>query len=350
MSSYHDSFTYKNKNSAKDMNLIIASFEPDDGFTETFLSMDSVFEENFDGTKNFSYGAKYNSKATINITLIKNDGRDFSLTEFRDCARWLTGARTDSWMDMIVDDEVVYSFFGKVTDLQQYKMDGRTVALQVVFSSVTPWAFSSMQYKSVDFGGVLHINTEGYLYTSNALNESTLNMNMNDILFVNEECTQRFNYANPDVYDNVISIENIITFNINNLTDDLYTYINLDMRLENDGGEYLSIKNEYQSIDDEKISETTIIKNIEKKEVILLDSAQFIRSESTPEKVFGDNFNFVWPRLAPGLNRLSISSEGGSGSVQLTYRYPMKVGDNAMNLETSGGSIYCNTNEDYAVG
>ena len=77
MSSYHDSFTYKKKNSFTDMNLIISSFEPDEGFTETFLSMDPVYEDNFDGTKQYSYGAKYNSKANIAITLVKKDYSDW---------------------------------------------------------------------------------------------------------------------------------------------------------------------------------------------------------------------------------------------------------------------------------
>lgn len=349
MSSYHDSFTYKNKNSAKDMNLIITSFEPDEGFTETFLSMDPIFEENYDGTRNFSYGARYNSKAQINITLIKNDGRDFSLSEFRDCARWLTGARVDSWMDMYVDDDIVYSFLGKITDLQQYKMDGRTIAIQVVFSSVAPWAFSQPKVEDKDFGQKLFVNAEGHLYTGNSLNESTLSLNSNGILFVDEQHSQYFDYMNKEIYDDIIYIDNTMILNINNPTDDLYTYINLDMKLTNDNSDYLSIKNKYQSIDGENVEEETKIMNMAKNEVVLLSSEQFITSEGNPGKVFGDDFNFVWPKLAPGLNRFSISGSG-AGNVQFTYRYPMKIGDGTMDIETSGGSIYCNSNEDNAVG
>ena len=122
MSSYHDSFNYKGINSFKHMDLIISSFEPDDGFMDTFLSMDPVFEESFDGAKVFSYGARYNTQAKINITLVKKDGSDFSMQEFRNCARWLTGARVDSWLDMfigpshnndghIIEENIIYSFF-----------------------------------------------------------------------------------------------------------------------------------------------------------------------------------------------------------------------------------------------
>mgnify|MGYP003516346799 CR=1 FL=1 len=45
MSSYHSSFSYNGENSAKDRNLIITTFETDDGFVETFLSMDVIQED-----------------------------------------------------------------------------------------------------------------------------------------------------------------------------------------------------------------------------------------------------------------------------------------------------------------
>ena len=340
MSSYHDSFTYKNKNSAKDMNLIISSFEPDDGFTETFLSMDPVFEENFDGTRQFSYGARYNSTAQINITLIKNDGTDFSLKEFRECAKWLTGARIDSWMDMYVNEKIVYSFLGKITDLQQYKIDGRTIGLQAVFSSVAPWAFSQPQIVDENFGQKLFVDDRGYLYAGDSVDESILNVNDNGILFASIEQNQHFSFIDESIYDGIIFIDNTVVLSVDNPTDDLYTYINLDMKLTNEDSDYLSITNKYQTNDGEIVEEETKIINMEKDEIILLSSEQFITSENNPKKIFGDNFNFVWPRLAPGQNDFSISGSG-SGNVQFTYRYPMKVGDCTMDIEASNSGINC---------
>ena len=48
MASYHSSFTYNGENSAKDRNLIITTFEPDNGLKETFLSMDIVSDSYHD--------------------------------------------------------------------------------------------------------------------------------------------------------------------------------------------------------------------------------------------------------------------------------------------------------------
>ena len=355
MSSYHDSFTYKNKNSLKDMNLIITSFEPDEGFTETFLSMDQVFEENYDGTRQFSYGARYNSTANINITLIKRDCSDFSIQDFRNCAKWLTGARVDSWLDMYVGpnvdengnnitDNIVYSFLGKITDLQQYKLDSRTIGIQVVFSSVTPWAFSQPISEDRDFGQKIFVinddsTYDDYLYVG-SIDNPTLTIDDNGILHASPDNTQHFSFMDKEVYDNVIYIDNTVVLPIDNKTDDLYTYINLDMKLTNEDSEYLSVKNKYQSIDGETIEEETKIINMVKDEVILLSSDQFITSENNPKKIFGDNFNFIWPKLAPGMNEFSISGSG-AGNVQFTYRYPMKVGDCTMDTGTSMSGINC---------
>ena len=144
MSSYHTSFTYKDKNSF-DEGLIIVAFEPDNGFKSTFLSMDNISDDYFDGTKRFDYGSKYNTSSAVHITFMKKDGSDIKMNEFRAYAKWLTGARINSWLDMYVGDTIIYSFLGKFLDLEQYKIDGRTVGCRGTFSSVSPWAFSAPQ-------------------------------------------------------------------------------------------------------------------------------------------------------------------------------------------------------------
>ena len=78
MASYHTSFTYNGLNSATDKNLIVAAFEPDDGLKDTFLSMDIISDDYYDGTKKYNYGSKYNTTATITITVIKNGKLDLT--------------------------------------------------------------------------------------------------------------------------------------------------------------------------------------------------------------------------------------------------------------------------------
>lgn len=403
MSSYHDSFDYRGKNSFTDMNLIISSFEPDDGFTETFLSMDPVYEENFDGSKIFNYGARYNTQAKINITLIKRDQSDFTIKEFRDCARWLTGARTDSWLEMFVGpdrdangnklkENIVYSFLGKITDLQQYKLDGRTVGLQIIFSSVAPWAFSNEETCDCYFGQAITIDNDGMIYVGSR-EQSILSVDENGILYAGASANVGFSLMDEQHYDGVICIDNTVPVQIDNLTDDLYTYINLDIKFTNENSKYLSIKHKYSTIDDIPIEEETKVLNMTKGEVVLLSSGQFIISEQltadlsvnkdtvgsnyfvedltqlsgyrqvdlpkeyqekdengaqilyyhyTPnkDKIFGDDFNFVWPKLAPGLNNFAISGEG-AGHLEFTYRYPMKIGNCTLDTSTYGSDIDC---------
>lgn len=327
MASYHDHFEYNGADSASDKGLIIVAFEPDDGFKETFLTMDVISDEYYDGSKKINYGSKYNTTAQIEIQLIKANGEDISLKDFRDYARWLTGARKDSWLDFYSGGTFQYSFLGRVTDLQQYKLDGRTVGIKVVFSSVTPWAFSAEHHLYCTFGQKIKIDSNGIL---SAIEESAqpLYIDKNGILYSGvANAANTFSFiGNKD--DGIIYVDNTTTFFINNETDDQYTYINLDMVLNNKDCDYLSVKNT-------TLKEESLVKNMSDNETITLSAKQFITS-SIPKKIFGDDFNFVWPRLAPGDNEIAVSGSG-SGSVEFYYRYPMKVGDCAMDIDVHGG-------------
>ena len=163
MASYHTSFKYNDKNSAKDYGLLITSFEPDTSFVDSFLSMENISDEYFDGTKRFDYGSKYSTQAEIQITVIKRDGTDMTVNEFRACATWLTGARVNSWLDMYVGDTIVYSFLGKFTNMEQYKLDARTIGFRLTFSSVSPWAYSQPQYFDCSIYQELYIDENGVL-------------------------------------------------------------------------------------------------------------------------------------------------------------------------------------------
>ena len=119
MASYHSSFTYLEKNSAE-QGYILAAFEPDNGFVDTFLGMDQVYEDYYDGTKRFLYCTRYNNKATIKVSIIKADGTDWTINDNRKALRWLTGARTASWLDLYQGDKIKYSFIGTVGESEQY--------------------------------------------------------------------------------------------------------------------------------------------------------------------------------------------------------------------------------------
>lgn len=363
------------------MNLIVVSFEPDEGFMDSFLSIDNVSDEYFDGTKKFNYGSKYNTSAEIQITVIKRNGSDMKLNDFRACAKWLTGARIDSWLDLYAGEDIVYSFLGKFTNLEQYKLDARTVGLRLTFSSISPWAYSapqtfncSMQQtietiqsgllvksepESIYFSHVhdtLYVNDYGYHvsfeYSDNILSiggwSDELDFNYsNDSLSIEDSTEhQYFGYENGILFpnhldstscfsinsDGVIYIDDLSNITIDNQTDDLYTYIYLDIDYENETGNFLSINNI-------TLNEETKIYNIVHNESISISSKQFIASD-IPNKIFGDSFNFIWPRLQPGINEFLVEC-GGNGIIKFTYRYPMKVGDCTMDIDVYGSGIDC---------
>lgn len=323
MASYHTSFKYNDKNSAKDYGLLIASFEPDTSFVDSFLSMENISDEYFDGTKRFDYGSKYSTQAEIQITVIKRDGTDMTVNEFRACATWLTGARVNSWLDMYVGDTIVYSFLGKFTNMEQYKLDARTIGFRLTFSSVSPWAYSQPQYFDCSIYQELYIDENG------VLNQGERYMNTFDgVLCSGTDEGSYFNITD----DGVVYLDTAYKSTINNKSDDLYTYIYLDIDYINESGTSLSIKNE-------TLGEESVVTNMVANEEVSISAKQFIIS-SIQNKIFGDSFNFVWPRLQPGENEFVVSGNG-RGVAHFTYRYPMKVGDFAMDVSIYGGGINC---------
>lgn len=325
MASYHTNFNFLNKNSA-DEGFIVAAFDPDEGFTDAFLSMDQVSEDYFDGTKKFLYGTRYNTTATISITLIKADGSDFTIADNRKALRWLTGARTASWLDLYNGEKFQYSFLGTMTTPQQYKLDGRVIGISVEFASITPWAFSAPQVFDCSIWQLLDVTEDGVLYKG----DETSPLGVHDGVLCVSSVDQGSYFSITD--DGIVFMDNMYRSIIDNKSDDLYTYIYLDIDYTNENGTYVSIQNK-------TLNEESLVTDISPNESIQISAKQFIISD-IPNKVFGDTFNFVWPRLQPGANDFVVDGNG-RGAAKFTYRYPMKVGDCAMDISTYGGGTGC---------
>lgn len=348
MSSYHGSFTYKNINSKNDKNLMVVAFDPDNGFSDTFLSMEPIFTESTYGTQRLDYGARYNSVATFSITVIKDDCSDFTRDENRDLLKWLTGARTNSWLDLYNGEEIDYSFFCRVTNVQQRKIDSRVIGLKIEFTSIHPWAWSQVKNFGCSVGeGSINIDkNDGTIYKDKN-GDTYIYYGIDDDGFL-------YNYSNDDDVtfgvdfsiddDGFIYSDSAVTLEgdeIYNETDELYSYTYLNMEYQSQGSSELTILNEILHGDKktEAVSKTEI-KNIGQSEKITISDNQFIVSDNG--RIFGDDFNFVWPRLLPGENKFTISSSG-KGLLKFGYRYPIKIGDCAMDiLEIAEASCeYC---------
>lgn len=274
MSVYHSSFNYLGKNSKNDMGLIVSHLDNSDtGEVETFMSMDPVYTDNYLGSRRIDYGAKYNSVAVFNITVIKQSGGDFSVHEIRECLKWLTGAQSNSNLELVVNNEVKYSFTGRFTNASHYKMDARTIGLILEFTSIAPWAYSA-----------------------------------------------------PQVVEQTVTGSEALQINCD--TDDLYSHVYMKTTYTNTSGESVVIQNT-------TVGDSTEISNLVANEVITLDNNMMITSDRS-ERVFGNDFNFTFPRLQAGLNELTIT---GNGSVKFEYIVPIKLGNVAMDINTYSDPI-----------
>lgn len=248
MSSYHSSFTYLNKNSHDDYKWCIVHFDSgDSGETDSFLAVESVGTSMYDGTKTLLYGTKYSETAIMNISIMKQDGTDFTLAETRKALSWLTGAKQNSWLDLYIADEVKYRMLGHVQDVKPYKLDSRIVGLTIIFESASPYAYSSLQNVEVELNG-----------------------------------------------------ETVVT--LSNGSDDLYAYTHMNVEYKNVSGNSLVIVNN-------TIGEETKVVDIAVNETITLSDNMMITSDNN-NRVFGSSFNFVFPRLVAGDNEFTINGNG----------------------------------------
>ncbi len=349
MSSYYPSFNYQGINS-RDKGLVVAHFEADTGEVDTFLGMEPIYTESADGSFRLDYGAKFNNVAVFKITMIKQAGNDFSVEEVRDCLKWLTGARRNSLLDLTehfiessndvdtslvcdgettkfklfqqcdrvyyvnIDDKqlesgwaietdgnvsflvfdkapevgakitiaynrIKYSFIGRVTNAWQQKMDARTVGIVLEFTSSSPWAFSRTHVIEQDIDGT----------------------------------TQ-----NPE------------KIQINNESDEQHSWLYMKTVFTNEDGAYLQI-------DNTTTGETTLVQNLGYNEIVTIDGSKLITSDK-PKRIFGNDFNFNFPRLRGGVNNLEIV---GDGHIRIEYIMPLKAGDCAMDITVLSDPV-CN--------
>lgn len=280
MSSYHSSFTYLGKNSKDDFNLIITHFSDnaDSGETDTFLSTSAVCSDSYDGTRKKFYGTKYDAVAEIQITVIKQDGTDFGIADNRNALRWLTGSRQATWMDFYVGEEVKYRLLGHVKSVSQYKMDAKILGLVITFESVSPYGYSSLQTVSQSLTG-----TE--------------------------------------------------TITIACDSDDLYSYIQMNTKFVN------TASNGSLIITNHALEDITEVTGLAVNEIVTISDNMVITSDK-PLKTFGNTFNFVFPRLVAGDNRLTIQ---GKGNITFEYITPVKLGNIAIDINSTTDPI-CDDN------
>lgn len=263
---YHPKIEFRNR-SNYDEKLIVSTFNPDSGETDTYLTMEPVYSESYDGAMRTDYGAKYTDVAKPSVTFIDIDGEDIQPYKVRSVLRWLTGSRQNAWMNVYnVDGDIVCSYLGRFTDVKLQKMDARVIGIVAYFTATTPWAYSEVQTVTMQLNGVTN-------------------------------------------------------FSIDNESDELYSLIYpriIYKNTQNDAS--LSIKNN-------TVGEETVFKKLQQGEIITIDN-NFVAYSDNTSRIFNDDFNFVFPALSAGLNDFKAE---GIGELTISFRYPMKVSDGLLN-------------------
>lgn len=264
---YHPKIEFRGR-SNYDERLVVATFEPDSGEVDSYLNMEPVYIDSYDGSTRTDYGAKYKDVARPSVTLIDVDGDDIPPFKVRSVLRWLTGSRQNAWLNIYnIDGESVCSYFGRFTDVKLQKMDARVIGIRAEFTSISPWAYSEIK---------------------------TVNMHLNG------KDTE---------------------FNIDNNSDDLYSCIYPCVTFKN-------TKNESDLyIENNTVGTETIFKQLQENELITIDN-NFVAYSDNTARVFDDDFNFVFPALSSGTNNFKVN---GNGDLSIKFRYPMKVSDGLLN-------------------
>ena len=263
---YHPKIEFRNR-SNYDEKLIVSTFNPDSGETDTYLTMEPVYSESYDGAMRTDYGAKYTDVAKPSVTFIDIDGEDIQPYKVRSVIRWLTGSRQNAWMNVYnIDGDIVCSYLGRFTDVKLQKMDARVIGIVAYFTAATPWAYSDVQTVTMQLNGATN-------------------------------------------------------FSIDNESDELYSLIYpriIYKNTQNDAS--LSIKNN-------TVGEETVFKKLQQGEIITIDN-NFVAYSDNTSRIFNDDFNFVFPALSTGLN---VFKAEGIGELTISFRYPMKVSDGLLN-------------------
>jgi hypothetical protein len=274
MSVYHPIIRFKDKTNY-DYELMVGHFDPDSGQVDSYLTMEPIYTETYDGVLRNDFGAKYTDTARPVVTLVSADGSNISPYIVRAVLRWLTGSKDTTFLDICDEDGIsVCSYIGRFTDVKLQKLDARTVGIVAYFTSISPFAYSDV--KEARFT----ITQEGTEFSLDCDSDDLYNPLYPSVIFNNR---QESDPANPDKI--MLSLQN------------------------------------------KTINNETIFKNLQTNEVITIDSNFIVYSDNTA-RIFNDDFNYTFPLLVSGTNDFSAV---GDGELIIRFRYPMKLVDGLLN-------------------
>lgn len=302
------------------------AFESDNSEVSTFLTREAVASETYDGRNRRISSFKYTENFAPKFTFLKKGFGDFAQDEVRALLKYLTQRDTTGLLEAYDDDSNVISWasIGNFSEIQLYKIaNKRVVGATAVWDSISPFCLSDL-----------------YTITktiSNATdNKITINIDTDDNkpVYPRITITQKGSVVripSGTVYTALSDmIENTAYFNgttyywkTSDSTDPIY----FKSSTANPNLPTTSVKftNTHTDFFNQKtVLDSTIVKNNNTTEIVIIDGANKIVSSNSARRIFGNDFNLQHLELYDGKNEITIE---GNCEVKLEWREARKVGE-----------------------
>lgn len=311
-----------------DLDIILdVAFDSDNGTASSYLNRSAVASESHDGRYKNTARYKYDELFSPQFTIVKKDFSDFTQEEIRKVFKYLTSTDKPSLLEVYYDGAsniVDWACIGGWTSIETYKLaNSRTVGIVAQFEAITPYAMSD-----------LYTVTKTISDATN--NKITINIDTDDskpvcpcIKIIQKGSVVRIPSGTTLTYLSDM-VENTTYFNGTTYywkTEEGMDPTYFHSSTTNPSLTTTSVKftNTHTNfLNQSAVLESTIIKNNNVTETIILDGANKIVSSDSVRRIFGNDFNLRHLELYDGKNEIVIE---GNCEVTLSWREVRKIGE-----------------------
>ena len=311
-----------------DLDIIFdVAFDSDNGAMSSYLNRSAVASESHDGRYKNTYKYKYDELFSPQFTIVKKDFSDFTQEEVRRVLKYLTSTDKPALLEVYYDGDsnvVDWACIGGWTSIETYKIaNSRMVGIVAQFEAITPYAMSDLYSitktisSATDNKITIDIDTDDNkpVYPRITIREkgSVVSIPTGTTLTYLSDMVENTAYFNDTTY----------YWKTADSTDPIYfhsstTNPNLDttsVRFTNTHTDFFNQKT---------VLDSTIVKNNNITENIVLDGANKIISSNSVNRIFGNDFNWKWLELYDGKNEIAIE---GNCEVTFEWREVRKIGE-----------------------
>lgn len=344
------------------------AFDSDNGDIETHLAREGVSSESYDGRYKRIHNFKYTDTFKCTLTLTKSNFGDFTQEEVRSTLKWLTQNDKPALLEIFYDDSNVVSWasIGGFVNCSLRKLaNNRTVAVVAEWDSVHPFCLSDLYTvtktisSATDNTITINIDTDDnkpvYPRITVQHNGSVVNIPTGTVYTATSDMVENTVYFNGTTYywksDSKVSGTTKPDYDWETVTVD-HAYTDADTWKDETIYYYETTQTYYwiepyyfhesttnpslattgvrftnkhtDFLNQSTVLDQTIVKNNNTTELVTIDGANKIISSNSVNRIFDNDFNWVWMSLLDGKNEITVE---GNCTVTIVYREIRKVGE-----------------------